>query len=67
VASGNVVAVGIPFVAHVNISKESNMHTNEAFVKKMSTEQVAELMAEAETLGKAHVAALKEQLTRLRG
>ena len=43
------------------------MHTNEAFVKKMSTEQVAELMAEAETLGKAHVAALKEQLTRLRG
>jgi len=67
VASGNAVAVGIHSVAHVNISKESNMHANEAFVAKMSTEQVAELMAEAESMGKAHVAALKEQLTRLRG
>jgi hypothetical protein len=43
------------------------MHVNETFVAKMTTEQVAELMAEAEVLGKAHVAALKEQLTRVRG
>lgn len=41
------------------------MHKNEAFLKKVTDEELLQLMFEAEALGKQHVVALKEQLARI--
>lgn len=43
------------------------MHSNEAFLAKLTDEQIAELMAEAEAKGRQFVLALKEQLARVKG
>jgi uncharacterized protein YfkK (UPF0435 family) len=41
------------------------MHTQEAFLKKATTEEIATLVQEAEAQSPRHVQALKDQLTRL--
>jgi hypothetical protein len=41
------------------------MHKNEQFLTTLDEEGLLQVMFEAQSLGKAHVAALKEQFTRL--
>lgn len=41
------------------------MHASESYLKNLSDLEVMQLIIDAELLGKAHLAALKEQLTRL--
>jgi len=67
VGSGSVTAPAIHSVEPVSISKESNMHTNEQFLTKMTAAQLEQLKMEAAALNTngAYTKALNEQLARL--
>jgi len=63
--SGSVTAQATPSGEPANISKESNVHTNEQFLTKLTAEQIEQLKEQAAALGGAHTKALNEQLVRL--